>query len=104
MAFLSLMARLGLRKGPATSGWPETHPWPPCFHPRPVTGVSSLQTMHRALSPWQFQTWVRGVVVEGSQSPLTHTLPHPQALPPSAKTNFIAPKRKKKTSFMYSQI
>lgn len=33
----------------------------------------------------------------------TQTLPHPQALPPSAKTNFIAPKRKKKENFIYVQ-
>lgn len=35
----------------------------------------------------------------------TQTLPHPQALPPSAKTNFIAPKRKKKKkeNFIYVQ-
>lgn len=44
-----------------------------------------------------------GQCTERSPSPHSQTtpcftpiLPHPQALPPSAKTNFIAPKRKKK--------
>lgn len=42
--------------------------------------------------------------VVGTPSAFTRALPHPLALPPSAKQTLLHQKGKKKTSFMYSQI
>lgn len=60
---------------------------------KPTTSSSFHRCIYSAakkLRPSFLTGWPRWLLF------FTQTLPHPQALPPSAKTNFIAPKRKKR--------